>query len=125
MKKLTVQQWAHVLLRMTELEKQSTVDEKLAQFIELLRKKHATKLSARILSAFGRVWDEEHNVIRLETRSARELPESVETQLHTLGTEVIIDHTVDPHVIGGITIKMDDVIIDGTVATRLNKLYES
>lgn len=125
MKRLTARQWAAVLVELTRDAKESSVAHKVKSFVQLVRARRATNLLPRVIRAYREMMDAEHGVVRIQTTAARELPAAIEAELKNLGTEVIIDHTIDPHVIGGVKLTMDDVIIDGTVATRLKKLYES
>lgn len=125
MKRLTARQWARVLVELTKDTKESGAAHMVKNFVQLVRARRATAALPRVMRMYGELMDAEHGVVRIKTTAARELPAAVEAELKNLGTEVIIDHTIDPHVIGGVKLTMDNMIIDGTVATRLKKLYES
>lgn len=125
MKRLTARQWATALAHITQDAKESEIPHKTKTFVQILRKSRASSLLPRIIALFGEIHDKENGVVRVSTTAARELSKEVTKELQELGHEVIIDHTIDPHVIGGVKIQMDGVIIDGTVATRLKKIYES
>ena len=125
MKRLTARQWATALAEVTRGVKESEIPHKTKKFVQVLRSRRATSLIPRILSLFGEIKDAELGVVRVSTTATRELSKEITAELQELGHEVIIDHTIDPHVIGGVKIQMDGVIIDGTVATRLKKIYES
>ena len=125
MKRLTARQWAVALAGLTRDKKESDVAHVAKQFAVALRARRASFLWPRILAIYGELVDAEQDVVRVSTTAARELSGAIKKELETLGREVIIDHTIDPHVIGGVRIQMGGVIIDGTVATRLKKIYES
>lgn len=125
MKRLTARQWATALAHITKDAKESEIPHKTKKFVQILRSSRASSLLPRIIALFGEIHDKENGVVRVSTTAARELSKEVTKELQELGHEVIIDHTIDPHVIGGVKIQMDGVIIDGTVATRLKKIYES
>lgn len=126
MKRLTPRQWAQALYALTETTKTSAETEtKIQQFVSLLRRRRALPLVGHIARLYRERADATAGIVRVKTVAARALSKETTQELKSLGTEVIIDHTIDPHVIGGMKIEMDGVIIDGTVATRLHKLYES
>lgn len=125
MKRLTARQWATALVELTRNVKESEIPHKTKQFVQILRMRRASSLLPRIIRLYGELVDAEYGVVRVSTTAARELPDAVVAELKELGREVIIDHSIDPHVIGGVRIQMDGVIIDGTVATRLKKIYEN
>lgn len=125
MKRLTPRQWAVALVELMRNTKESEVSHKTKQFVQVLRMRRASNLLPRVISIYKEIADAEAGIVHIETTAARELPSSVIKELESLGKDVIIDHTIDPHVIGGVRIQMDGVIIDGTVATRLKKIYEN
>ena len=125
MKRLTARQWAGALQSLTEQKTKEDAHGTLKNFVLQLRRRRALNLVPQILRVYGESVDAAHGVVRVATVAARALPERIAQELHEMGTEVIIDHKIDPHVIAGVKITMDGVIIDGTVATRLKKLYES
>lgn len=125
MKRLTARQWATALVELTRNVKESEIPHKTKKFVQILRMRRASTLLPRIIALYGELMDAENGIVRVSTTAARELPDAVVAELKELGREVIIDHSIDPHVIGGVRIQMDGVIIDGTVATRLKKIYEN
>ncbi|MCX6781076.1 MAG: F0F1 ATP synthase subunit delta [Candidatus Magasanikbacteria bacterium] len=122
MKRLTPRQWATALHEITSDVKESDAKIVIGKFVQQLRKRRALNLAPRIMKLFREISDSASGTINLHTTAAHELSASTITHLKELGTEGIIDHTIDPAVIGGVKIAMGDVIIDGTVATRLKKL---
>ncbi len=125
MKRLTARQWATALVELTHEKKETEIGHNIKKFVQLLRVRRAGRQLGNIGRIYGELIDARQGVARVATTAARELPASVKRELENLATDVIIDHTIDPHVIGGMRIQMDGVIIDGTVATRLKKIYES
>lgn len=125
MKRLTARQWATALVELTRNVKEAEIPHKTKKFVQILRMRRASTLLPRIIALYGELMDAENGIVRVSTTAARELPDAVVAELKELGREVIIDHSIDPHVIGGVRIQMDGVIIDGTVATRLKKIYEN
>ena len=90
---------------------------------------HARDLPAIISSLVERAAaDRQHAVA--EVRSAVPLDEDQRTRLaralsKNLGKEVEVKVHVDPSVLGGISARVGDVVIDGTVRHRLDQLKET
>lgn len=126
MKRLTVAQWAQVLVDLTkDASSEAEVAKQLQAFVRALKSRRATKMLPRILVRYQALRDAEQGIIHFKTVAARELPQSVIASLQELGKKVIIDHTIDPQVVGGLKLQVGDVIIDGTIARALRKLYEN
>ena len=73
---------------------------------------------------------EAEKVVDVEVRSALELDKGQEAELATalqakLGRKVRLDTKLDPDLIGGVVIRAGDLVIDGSVKERLNKLAEA
>ncbi len=65
-----------------------------------------------------------------EVRSAVELDEDQRKRLaealsSNLGKDIEVKVIVDPSVMGGLSARVDDTVIDGTVRHRLDRLRES
>lgn len=122
---MSVRDWAMLLLNITETTKEKNLAEEVRQFGLLLRTRRQARLLPRIINQFSLLWAEANNLTEIKTWGARELPAAIKNSLQELGSEVVIDHTIEPALIGGLKMQIGDVIIDGTVATRLKKLYET
>jgi F-type H+-transporting ATPase subunit delta len=90
---------------------------------------HARDLPAIIKSLVERAAAERQHSVA-EVRSAVPLDENQRTRLASalsknLGKEVEVKVHVDPSVLGGISARVGDVVIDGTVRHRLDQLKES
>lgn len=90
---------------------------------------HARDLPAIIKSLVERAASERQHSVA-EVRSAVPLDENQRTRLASalsknLGKEVEVKVHVDPSVLGGISARVGDVVIDGTVRHRLDQLKES
>ncbi len=125
MKRLTVREWVTFLKEITAEATERDVPKWLGEFMRVVRVRRALKLLPRIIAAYKEAADTESGTVRIETWAARALPNQITEALQKLGTDVVIDHTINPLLIGGLKLKVGDVIIDGTIATRLKKLYEA
>ncbi len=83
-----------------------------------------------IIDQFQKLYEDDKKIVRAEVVSATELDSDQKSRLATAfekrvgAAKVIFDTKVDASLIGGIIIKSSDVIIDGSVQTRINKVKE-
>ncbi len=99
-------------------------------FIKLLARKDRINLLHQITEAFISKYKEFAGIITVEVFVARELSEKQQADLHEeleLKTQktVELNITVDEDLKGGMAIRIDDTVIDGTVKHKLEKLEES
>lgn len=98
-------------------------------FLNLLLDKGREKILPEIIGYFFRLIDESRGIIRGQLLSAH--PLSV-TQLEGLkkhldritGKNVQLNQQVDPSLIGGFVVRMDDTVIDSSIKNQLVKMKE-
>ncbi|WP_138429352.1 ATP synthase F1 subunit delta [Fodinibius saliphilus] len=99
-------------------------------FMKLLAKKDRINLLDQIVKAFIEKYKEYAGIITVDVFVARELSEDQKSGLHNELEEktqktVDMDITVDESLKGGMAIRIDDTVIDGTVKHKLEELEES
>lgn len=94
------------------------------KFLELLRRQRATKLLPRILDWIERLDDQAAGRTRVVVTGAGKLEAEALTKTLTakLGAVAVATRT-DTRVMGGLAIRVGDTVVDGTVATRLQRLH--
>jgi len=102
-------------------------DERFVRFLELLAERHRMPVLFRIRRAFEGLWAEENKLLPVTITSAIELDDKTVKQIGKRieqQTGRRIEHTavVDPDVIGGLAVQVGNVVMDGTVRGRLEKL---
>ena len=102
-------------------------DERFVRFLELLAERHRMPVLFRIRRAFEALWAEENKLLPVTITSAIELDDKTVKQIGKRIEEQTgrrIEHTavVDPDVIGGLAVQVGNVVMDGTVRGRLEKL---
>jgi F-type H+-transporting ATPase subunit delta len=95
--------------------------------IGLLAARHRLVLLPHVARALGRLSDERSGVARALVTSAAPLPagflERLSAELsRTAGKKVVVEHEIDPSLIGGIITRIGDRVIDGSVKSRLSAL---
>ena len=102
-------------------------DEELKRFIGLLADNHRLVLLPEIAGLFEQLRAEAQQIVKARVTAASELPaaelESIRAGLkRRFGREVEIETAVDPSLIGGAVIDAGDVVIDGSLKGKLERL---
>ncbi|MDR8391124.1 ATP synthase F1 subunit delta [Aliifodinibius sp. S!AR15-10] len=100
------------------------------QFIKLLARKSRIGLLYLITQAFIDQYNQYAGIIEIEVFTARELPEDQQRSLHKAleaktGKKVNMQLSVNESLKGGIAVRIDDTVIDGTIKHKLEQLEES
>lgn len=79
----------------------------------------------RVIRALDRVWRERFGAARITVTSAAALPKAELDRLQQLAPGADLTAHVDPAVIGGAIVRLDDKLLDGSVAGALGRLSDS
>lgn len=102
-------------------------DERLLRFLELLAERHRFPLLERIRREFERLWAEHHGILDVQVAAPIELDERLVSEIgrrieQQTGRRVRIDTRVDPELIGGLVVRVGNVVLDASVRNRLERL---
>jgi F-type H+-transporting ATPase subunit delta len=102
-------------------------DERLVNFLELLAERHRLPLLPRIRRQFDAMWAEEHRLLPVSVTSAVELDESLVKDIGSriqdqTGQRVELSSNVDPEVLGGLVVRVGNMVLDASVRNRLEQL---
>ncbi len=100
-----------------------------ANLLFLLADKGRLPLLPEIGNVFAELKDAHYNILPVEVRTARPLPEDLERKLleklqKTTGKDIQLEVQVDRSIIGGLVLKVGDILIDGSLQRGLEKLQE-
>ncbi|HET6528876.1 MAG TPA: ATP synthase F1 subunit delta [Balneolaceae bacterium] len=106
------------------------IEEPTRLFIKLLVRKERVSLLNQIAEAFIELYKKYAGIITIDVFVARELDDDQQQALHAkLEKEtqktVEMNITIDESLRGGMAIRIDDTVIDGTVKHKLVELEES
>lgn len=106
------------------------INEPTRLFLKLLARKDRINLLDQIIRAFIEKYKEYAGIITVEVYVARELSDSQLESLHEeleqkTQKKVDMNITLDESLKGGMAIRIDDTVIDGTVKHKLDELEES
>ena len=94
----------------------------------LLRKKREPSLDT-ICEEYFKMYNAAHNIRTATITTARPLGEALKNKIVAMLTEqthatVTLTELVDPEIIGGFVIQMDDFYLDSSVLSKINKLRQ-
>ncbi len=102
-------------------------DERFVNFLELLAERHRMPALFRIRRAFDSMWAEENRLLPVTVTSAVELDEGLVNDIgkrieEQTGRQVELSSNVDPDVLGGLQVRVGNMVLDATVRNRLESL---
>lgn len=125
-KKISNKQFAEALFETTKGLKGEKLNEALRQFVLLLVKYHKLKQGSRIIAEFEKYAKKQAGVVEIEITSARKLSEiTLDHIKKVFGEQVESIEKVDETLLGGVTVKMEDKILDASLKTQLLNLKQS
>jgi ATP synthase F1 delta subunit len=105
----------------------SDADERIVNFLELLAERHRMPALFRIKRELDALWAEENKLLPVTVTSAIELDEGLVEEIgeriqEQTGRKVELSSNVDPEVLGGLMVRVGNMVLDGTVRNRLERL---
>jgi F-type H+-transporting ATPase subunit delta len=102
-------------------------DEHFIRFLELLAERHRMPVLFRIRREFDGLWAEENKLLPVTITSAVELDGDTVKQIQQeiekqTGRRTELTTQVDPDVLGGLRMQVGNLVMDGTVRSRLDRL---
>ncbi len=116
------------------VKEKDEVGRKLFNFAEILRKNNDLILIDKIIAEFEKYWNEQKGIVCLNINSANPLSEKEKNQIKKwfenragdfIGRkprEIVLKEKIDGNLIGGIVLRTDDAIIDGSIKRQLINL---
>ncbi|MBV0933798.1 F0F1 ATP synthase subunit delta [Marinobacterium weihaiense] len=123
---LTAEQKAELVIAVCEKQ----IDAAGKNFISLLAENHRLALLPEIAAQFGVLKANLEKKVEVDLTTAYPLDEAQQAKLaqalsSKLGREVTLTSQVDKSILGGVVVRSDDLVIDGSVRARLAKLAEA
>jgi F-type H+-transporting ATPase subunit delta len=102
-------------------------DEHFQRFLELLAERHRMPAIFRIRREFDGLYAEERKLLPVTITSAVELDKDTLKEIgkkieDNTGRKVNLTTKVDPDVIGGLVMRVGNVVMDGSIRARLERL---
>jgi F-type H+-transporting ATPase subunit delta len=105
----------------------SDADERTVNFLELLAERHRMPAIFRIRRVFDSLWAEENRLLSVSVTSAVELDDQLVNDIgkrieEQAGRRVELSSTVDPDLLGGLVVRVGNMVLDASVRNRLERL---
>ena len=105
----------------------SDADERTVNFLELLAERHRMPAIFRIKRELDALWADENQLLPVTVTSAVELDEGLVEDIgkriqEQTGRKVELSSHVDPDVLGGLMVRVGNMVLDSTVRNRLERL---
>jgi F-type H+-transporting ATPase subunit delta len=102
-------------------------DERFVNFLKLLAERHRMPVIHRMRQRFEQLWAEEHRLLPVSVTSAVELEDRLVQEIgrrieEQTGRRVQLTSTVDPDVLGGLVVRVGNMVLDASVRNRLEQL---
>lgn len=102
-------------------------NEHFVNFLELIAERHRMPAVFRMRREFDSMWREENKLLEVRITSAVELDEDLVDSIGSrieeqTGQRIDLDANVDPDVIGGLVLRVGNMVMDASVRGRLERL---
>lgn len=118
----TAKQLASALVDATQGASEAQTQQAAASLVEHLRTERRVHLVPRVIRALDAVWRERFGASRVRVSSAHPLPKAEVAKLMALAPGADFEATVNPALIGGAIVRLDDRLMDGSTAGTLKRL---
>ncbi|MBU2542540.1 ATP synthase F1 subunit delta [Patescibacteria group bacterium] len=121
--KITSKQLALALFEATEKLSEADLSNALQRFVELLARKQKLKQVGNIIVEFEKIAKKKDGIVEIGIKTARKLDSAtLENIKNAFGKKVEAVESVDESLIGGVSIRTEDKILDGSLKTQLSVL---
>ena len=105
----------------------SEADERTVNFLELLAERHRMPAIFRVRRDFDALWAEENKLLPVSVTSAVELDDALVSDIgkrieEQAGRRVELSSSVDPDLLGGLVVRVGNMVLDASVRNRLERL---
>ena len=105
----------------------SGADERTVNFLKLLAERHRMPVLFRIRRDFDELWAEEKKLLSVSVTSAIELDDKLVKDIgkrieEQTGRDVELSAQVDPYVLGGLVVRVGNMVLDASIRNRLEQL---
>ncbi|MBP7804974.1 MAG: ATP synthase F1 subunit delta [Candidatus Pacebacteria bacterium] len=128
MKKGDIKNLAHALLEMTDGESEAVREKAVKEFAAYLQKNRLLSKAEKIMKEYRTLYNEKHSILEASVTLTARLPEHTRIELREAlkkkfkAKEVHMLEKVDQRVLGGIKVKIADMVYDSTLKNTLTQL---
>jgi len=123
--KYSPKQYARALYESLKGAKEGETDLLFRNFYSILLRNNDLKLISKIIEKIEEIDKEKRGVVEVKIASTKKLEQETIEKLRKLIKNAEIEEEIDPSLIGGLKIQIGDLLIDGSIKAKLNKLRQS
>ena len=126
--KITAKQYAESLYEAVQDKNNSQIKNSINTFFNILIQNNDLAKAEAIVKEFEKIWNIEQGIIEAKVVSAKELDNKIIKLLNNYITKlsgaekVILNQKINKDILGGVVIKFEDKILDGSLRARLSEL---
>lgn len=125
MSKLLPSQYAKILYGLTNNIGKDSIDKVVQEFFLFLKKERVLSKVNYIIKEFVKYSKKQDGINEIEIISAQKMTEQKIQEIANLfGKKNEIKTEINPDLVGGIIVKSNNIILDASVKTQLNKLKQ-
>jgi len=126
--KISAKQYAQSLYEVVKDKKDSQIRKIIKNFSRILINNNDILKIDKITAEFVRIWNRERGIVEAEIIGARKFDNKIIKLLNDYiiklsgAKKIEIKQTVDKNILGGVIIRYEDRVIDGSLKTKLSEL---
>lgn len=126
--KIAPKQYAESLYDSVSDKPKNEIKKVIEGFARILISNNDISKLDKIIEQFSLIWKKEGGIVEAEIKSARELDKQVVKLLNNYiaslsgAKKVEVKEQVDKNILGGLVIKYNDKVLDGSLKTRIKEL---
>jgi F0F1-type ATP synthase delta subunit len=122
--KQSAKKMARVLFDEVQSGGADKIDDIVGSFIEYLAGNHRLSDWRKIVGALDEIWREEFGAASVDVVAAHDLSKELIKKIIDKAGGASVNIKTDPEKIGGLSVRVDDRIVDCTLATKLQSLKQ-
>lgn len=126
--KINPKQYAEALYESVREKSKKEIEQILDNFVKVLIVNSDTFKAESIMNEFNKVWNNKEGIVEAKILTAKKLDKKTLSLLNSYLMEILkvkkvnIQASEDEKLLGGVIIKYNDKILDGSIKTKLNTL---
>lgn len=122
--KVSPKQLARLFVESVEDASSKHLDEAATELISWLHARGELKKLRDVIRAIDQIWKEKYGIATLTIETAHPLTKTMSDTLTKLANGAEVREVIDPSLIGGARLRIDERIIDGSLKGALNQLTQ-
>lgn len=126
--KISPKQYAQALYEAIKDGDKKQAEKAIKKFAKILHTNNDVSKISAIIGFFSEMWNKKEGIIEAEITSAREISHETMQLLNdylakkTKSEKIVVKNKIDKNILGGVVIKYNDKVIDGSLKTVVRDL---